>query len=62
MPGVLPGVEPGVEPGFLEGRRDSAGVHALRPAPGGHILVIFGLAFAVRNQGGPPPERFCGGP
>ncbi|MGW8065880.1 hypothetical protein ACVV2G_27320 [Streptomyces ziwulingensis] len=27
------------------------------PPPGGHILVIFDLAFVVRNQSGPPPER-----
>lgn len=30
---LVPGRLPGVEPGFLEGCRDGAGVHALRPAP-----------------------------
>lgn len=30
---LVPGVLPGVEPRVFEGRRDRAGVHALRPAP-----------------------------
>ncbi|MEU2779503.1 hypothetical protein ABZ646_43380, partial [Streptomyces sp. NPDC007162] len=30
---LVPRVLPGVEPGVLEGRRDGAGVHPLRPAP-----------------------------
>jgi hypothetical protein len=30
---LVPGSLPGIEPRFLEGRRDGAGVHPLRPAP-----------------------------
>ncbi|MEU3921445.1 hypothetical protein [Streptomyces sp. NPDC029004] len=45
----------------LEGRRDGAGVHALRAATHRTAadagVVIVSLAFGVRNQGGPPPER-----
>jgi hypothetical protein len=64
----VPGRLPGIEPRFLEGRRNSAGVHGpvtagrvsgrRVPPSGSHILVIFDLAFVVRNQSGPPPERF----
>ncbi|GGW76756.1 hypothetical protein [Streptomyces galilaeus] len=59
---LVPGSLPGVEPRFLEGRRDGAGVHPLRPAPddattdAGGVDRLAGRSYArgERTAGGAP--------